>query len=398
MFGTNTLIQSDDIWMLTAFVIICAAAAILLEQKTKWGAKVTGPILGLGIALIASNIGIIPMSSPAFDVVSNYLVPVAVVLILFKADIRSIFGTTKKELIAFHIAAVGTVIGTIIGVLLFVGAMPAIREIAPAMCATYIGGSVNFVAMTEQFSPSGAITSAALVADNLVMAIFVLILTWMPGSKLFRRFFSHPYELHAEKNVKEGENKIASYWQPKAISLLDIALALATAFLIAAVSSNIADFVGARTGGIIQAFLGNQYVILTTLTLILASIFPNYFKRINGADELGTFFIYMFFVTIGIPASLMEVITKAPMLLVFCFVICAMNLLIVLIGGKLTKCSIEEIVIASDATLAGPSGTAALAIAKGWSGLVIPALLVGLWGYVIGNYCGIFIARIFGLI
>lgn len=394
----GTLIQSDNIWLLTAFVVVCAAAAVYLEQKTKWGSKVTGPILGLVIALIASNLGVIPMSSPAFDVVSNYLVPVAVVLILFKADIRSIFGTTKKELIAFHIAAVGTFIGTIVGVLLLAGIMPAIREIAPAMCATYIGGSINFVAMTQQFSPSGNITSAALVADNLVMAIFVLILTWIPGSKFFRKHFKHPYETLAEQGIAEGENKIASYWQPKPISLLDISLALATAFLIAALSSNLASFISVNTSGLIQAFFGNQYVILTTLTLILVSIFPNYFKNISGADEIGSFFIYMFFVTVGIPASLKEVITQAPLLLVFSFTICTINLLFALIGGKITKCSIEEIVIASDATLAGPSGTAALAIAKGWNKLIIPALLVGLWGYVIGNYCGVFIAQIFGLV
>ncbi len=394
----GTLIQSENIWLLTAFVVVCAAAAVYLEQKTKWGSKVTGPILGLVIALIASNLGVIPMSSPAFDVVSNYLVPVAVVLILFKADIRSIFGTTKKELIAFHIAAVGTFIGTIVGVLLLAGIMPAIREIAPAMCATYIGGSINFVAMTQQFSPSGNITSAALVADNLVMAIFVLILTWIPGSKFFRKHFKHPYETLAEQGIAEGENKIASYWQPKPISLLDISLALATAFLIAALSSNLASFISVNTSGLIQAFFGNQYVILTTLTLILVSIFPNYFKNISGADEIGSFFIYMFFVTVGIPASLKEVITQAPLLLVFSFTICTINLLFALIGGKITKCSIEEIVIASDATLAGPSGTAALAIAKGWNKLIIPALLVGLWGYVIGNYCGVFIAQIFGLV
>ena len=52
----GTLIQSDNIWLLTAFVVVCAAAAVYLEQKTKWGSKVTGPILGLVIALIASNL------------------------------------------------------------------------------------------------------------------------------------------------------------------------------------------------------------------------------------------------------------------------------------------------------------------------------------------------------
>jgi uncharacterized membrane protein len=33
-----------------------------------------------------------------------------------------------------------------------------------------------------------------------------------------------------------------------------------------------------------------------------------------------------------------------------------------------------------------------MCVTKGWSDLIAPALLVGVWGYVLGNYCGIFLA------
>ena len=39
---------------------------------------------------------------------------------------------------------------------------------------------------------------------------------------------------------------------------------------------------------------------------------------------------------------------------------------------------------------------AVLAIAKGWQAMVVPALLVGTLGYVIGNYYGIFIGTFLG--
>jgi uncharacterized membrane protein len=32
-----------------------------------------------------------------------------------------------------------------------------------------------------------------------------------------------------------------------------------------------------------------------------------------------------------------------------------------------------------------------MAIAKGWTKLVTPAILVGVWGYAIGNYVGMFV-------
>ncbi|WP_156112602.1 DUF819 family protein, partial [Halobacillus sp. BBL2006] len=36
----------------------------------------------------------------------------------------------------------------------------------------------------------------------------------------------------------------------------------------------------------------------------------------------------------------------------------------------------------------GPTTAAAMAIAKGWTKLVIPILLVGTLGYIVGNYIG----------
>jgi len=43
---------------------------------------------------------------------------------------------------------------------------------------------------------------------------------------------------------------------------------------------------------------------------------------------------------------------------------------------------------------------AAIAISKGWSALVFPSVLAGIWGYVIGNYLGFaggkLLGRLFG--
>jgi uncharacterized membrane protein len=34
-----------------------------------------------------------------------------------------------------------------------------------------------------------------------------------------------------------------------------------------------------------------------------------------------------------------------------------------------------------------------MAISKGWSNLIFPALLAGLWGYVIGTFVGILVTE-----
>ena len=121
-------------------------------------------------------------------------------------------------------------------------------------------------------------------------------------------------------------------------------------------------------------------MIMPTLTMLLATIKPEFMGNIGGAQEIGTFLIHIFFAVIGVPASIYLIVTQAPLLLVFCAIIVGMNM----------------ICIASNANIGGPTTAAALAIAKGWQAMVVPALLVGTLGYVIGNYYGIFIGTFLG--
>lgn len=125
--------------------------------------------------------------------------------------------------------------------------------------------------------------------------------------------------------------------------------------------------------------------------VVLASLFPKFFSSLRGAQEIGTFLIYIFFVVIGCPADLWSVIKNAPLLFLFCGIIAAINILFTIGVGKIFKLPIEELTVSSNANLGGPSSAAAMAVAKGYNDLIIPAILVGLWGYMIGTPLGLII-------
>ena len=140
--------------------------------------------------------------------------------------------------------------------------------------------------------------------------------------------------------------------------------------------------------GLIISLITDKYLLLTTITFVVVSIFKNSFENLNGSQELGTYCIYLFFVVIGIPASISLIVTKAPLLFVFVFIIAMVNLAITMGIGKLFKFNVEEVVLACNANIGGPTTAAALAISKGWTNLVGPILVIGTVGYVIGNYVG----------
>ena len=57
---------------------------------------------------------------------------------------------------------------------------------------------------------------------------------------------------------------------------------------------------------------------------------------------------------------------------------------------------LEDIILASNANIGGPTTAAGMAISLGWTRLVGPCMLVGTFGYVIGTWLGIIIGSILG--
>ena len=204
----------------------------------------------------------------------------------------------------------------------------------------------------------------------------------------------------------ENEKKsggAGSYWKPKKVSLQDIAAVFAVSAFVVAVSSTLAGWFSSvipKDGfllTLLNGFLGNQYLLITTLTMVLATLFPKKIGRLAGAEEIGTYLIHVFFAVIGVPASLSLILTKAPLLLVFCMIIVGMNMLFSFVSGWLLRFSNEEIAIASNANIGGPTTAAAMAVARGWEDLIVPAVLTGTLGYVLGNYYGILAGTWIGL-
>lgn len=139
----------------------------------------------------------------------------------------------------------------------------------------------------------------------------------------------------------------------------------------------------------IHTLVTNKYVLITGTSLAAATLFHRSLSRVNGPEELGGYLLYLFLFVIGLPADLKSVLFNVPLFFVFCAIIALTNLGVTLILGKLLHHHLEELLVCVNATLGGPPTAAAMAISKGWDKLVLPALLIGVWGYVIGTPLGV---------
>lgn len=386
------LIQPGNAWPIWAFVIVGTALCIYLEQTRRWAAKLSGPVLALLVGMFLSNLRILPLSSPSHDVVEDYLVPIAIPLLLFRANILKILRGTGSMFLAFHIAGVGSVIGAFIAAYAFRGMFDRLPEVAGIMTGSYIGGGVNFVAIKNSYQISEQLTNPLLVADNFIMAGMFAVLLIIAGSRLFRRWYPHPHSLQGDK--EDVAALAARHWKRKDISLLDLAQALAIAFAVTAVSMLLTSaWKGHVESRIIQSIFANPFVLITFLTVGVATLGHRWMEKIQGAEEIGMYLLYLFFFVIGLKADLIEVVQKVPVLFGFCLVMAVTNLVFTLVVGKLFRLNLEELLLSVNATLGGAPSAAAMAISRGWSNLVLPGLLGGIWGYVIGTFVGILVTE-----
>ena len=391
-----SLIAADNAWLMWMMVAFLGAFSLWAEQKTKWGAKVGMAIVAIFGTMLLVNIRVLPSSSPTYSAVSGYVLPLSIPLLLFQCDLKRILKESGRLFLVFHIASLGTMVGAIIAGFIFKD-MPDIGGIVAMEIGAHVGGTVNLVACGNAFELDQAYISACAIAANLLVAVLMVGLGTATDTKWVRKTFPHPHVDAFEANIVEGAGSTSEqYWKPKNVTLLSLAMAMATTFVICGVGNEIAKFF--KSLGLPQIFdqlLGSIYLIICTITIVLVTLFPKFFQKLEGAEELGTYMIAMYFVTIGGAADLKQLLQVGPAILASIVFITVGNLGFLFGFARIFKWNWEDICNASCATIGGPTTAAAFSINRGWNAMIVPGILVGLWGYSIGNYVGIIAGNIF---
>lgn len=372
----TTLIASDNHWMLWAILFIVAWFGLWAE-KTRWGSKLSAVVISIIGTFLLSNFNIIPSTAAAYDIVWSYLVPLAIPLLLFKANIKRIIKEAGPTLAAFVFGGIGTAIGTLIAfVLVPLGEHD--WQLAAIFSSTYIGGSMNYVAAAEAVQlRAGDLLTAGIAADNLVMAAYFLLLFAIPGMKFLQKFYPNRHQENAKSIDAEDTG---NFNDENTLDIMDMSKALAIAGSVCAVGFLIQDAIRIN---------GSAILIITALVVTAASLFPSHLGAIKGADQIGTYMMQIFFAAIGASANIGVVLEYGPVLFLFAALILSIHLIFLLTAGKIFKLDLAELVIASNANMGGPTTAAAMAVARKWKDLVIPAILCGTLGYAIATFLGV---------
>lgn len=374
-----TLIAENDIFSLGAILLGLAWIGFYVDTHPI-GRKTSGVIWVLGCAMLLSNFKIIPFHAPAYDFVGGSLVPLAIPLLLFKADLRRIFRESGMVMVTFLIASVATVVGAVLGFYIL-----DLGEIGPKVAGVYaggyIGGAVNFLAVSEAVEMTKTEFAVSISASSVVSMIALMLLIAIPSIRWI--ISKVPSNFLDELNEQEKSDLVNT--DAPRLLLTHVTGAIALSFVICAAAQML--------GNALE--MSNYYILFITLiTLIVANLLPKLMNSLEGEFELGMLFMYIFFAAVGAGTNATQFLGSAFVLFIFGMTIILVHLALVLLAARLLKIDLAEAVVASGAALVGPSVTAAIAISRGWRTLVTPAIMCGVFGYAIATFIGVALSKI----
>ncbi len=351
-----------------------------------WAERFSAIIWIIFTSALCSNLGLIPTDAPVYGALIDFAVPFAVCVILFTVNLSDVRKAGGPMLAAFALASLGTILGVAAASLTLEPFLARILEtdswkLAGPYTGTYIGGSLNFFALWQGLEIGNPdLFAAANAVDNLTL--FPLYACWMVIPTLLAGRYVVAKRWQADTGDEEEE---AAVEKPRLVPV-QVATLFFLAVAVMAVSGWLETAIVDRVFPDLPSIL-----IVTTLALALGQLPP--VRRLQGAWEIGDLAFYVFFAAVGALINFYQAVVLSPILFLYVVIIMAVHMAVLYGGGRWLRMDVGVLTIASVATKAGPALVAPVAETKGWRHLVLPGIVVAMFGYALGNYIGYSVAQ-----
>ena len=344
-------------------------------------------------------------NSKLYYVASRYLLPCSLVLLTLSVDLREISKLGSKALIMFFAGTIGILLGGPISILMVKYLFPSIVEIDLASLAdgmttiagSWIGGGANQAAMMEVFNVDSEIFSKMVAVDIICANLWLAILLIGVNKN---KFIDNKILRADSSAIEVIKNRIESYNLSisKIPEIKDLIFIFSIGFGVTGFSHLIGEklsyYIGTNYPSLSSLSLTSSFfwlvIISTTLGVILS------FTKIrklegSGASKIGSLFIYILVLTIGLKMDLKAVFTD-PGLFLIGFIWLGFHILVLLITAKLIKAPFFYVAVGSQANVGGAASAPVVASAFHPS-LAAVGVLLAVFGYAVGTYaawlCGI---------
>ncbi|HQQ41004.1 MAG TPA: DUF819 family protein [Clostridia bacterium] len=332
---------------------------------------------------------VLPDTSIAMDI-SEILIPIAIPLILFSADLTSIKRLAKPMLNSFLLVCAAVVGVAVASYLLYRNLLPEAYKYAGMIVGLYTGGTPNLMAIGAALSVNDSHIVLANASDVVVGGVyFLLLISIMP--KLARKFLK-PFDAGAQTAAPEDatytEHLEKNFVPEKEPLSLKSLLRRVPIVLLGVLSLAIA-------AGLSLLITGGLNVVVIMLVVTSCGVGFSFIKPVRnapGSYTAGQYLILVFSFGIGLSFRFSAIKTESLIFLAMFATAQFGAILLHLILAKIFKIDADTALITSTAGIYGPAFIAPAADALKNREVVLPGLICGIFGYAIGNYLGIGVA------
>lgn len=359
---------------LLAFLFLVVAFTRFLEQQSDVLKKITSAVLCTLTGIVLANLGVIPHRSALYDGVFDLAIPYAIVLVVLASSLVDLKRAGPRLVLAFGLAGLGTFLGALLGGLVFARFVgEETWKLGGQFTGAFFGGGMNFAAIGAGLDVSSSLFAAGAVAINLTTV------PWLLAQIAFAKGFEHRY---APAPVLDGppsrdeEADPRGSWIGATVSITDLAV-------LAAIPLGVL-WLSRELNRMVEGF--PEVLWVTTLALVAAQL--PWLRRVQGSAFLSYFAMHLFFIVIGAQSVLSEVLAAGPSVLLFMLTTIVVHALVVFGAGYLLRFDMRTLSVASQAAVGGPGSALALSMSMSWSRLITPGIIIGIFGYALGNYLG----------
>ena len=369
-----------------AVLATVAAFFFWLEATTRWKVfNVFPPLLFFySTPLILSNTGVLPSTSPAYDVLNQFGLPVFITLLLLSVDVGAAVRIMGKGIFVMLLGTAGVIVGAPIGYFVVHSYLPpdAWKGFG-ALAGSWIGGTGNMAAVAGGLDTPPEIFGLAVLADNVVYVVWLPILL---GSKAFAERFNRWARVKEDRVAKmEAAAQAEASARVEQPLLMRHLLYLGALALIA---TAIAAWLAPKLPVIEPILSTSTWRVLIVTTIGIALSFTPA-RTLPKSHEVAMAIVYIFVAGMGARASLAG-LADAPAFLLGAFIWIFVHGAFCLAGAWLFRVDVHSAAIASAANVGG-AASAPVVAAYHRESLVPASILMALIGYAVGNY-GAFVA------
>lgn len=371
-----------------AFFLLAPVLVLFLEGKYSAVKKVGAVLICYVLGAVVGNIGILPEGAYEYqDWFTQLTVPIALPLILFSMDVKKWLAYSGSAIKSLLLGLFTVIAMIFLGFWIFKGSIDEIWKVAGMLTGIYTGGTPNMAAMKTALNVDTEVylmTHTYEVALGAIYLVFILSI----GQRVFLLFLK-PFKKAETGEIKVGKLNLEEEYESyegffKKKTFLPVLAAFGLSLLIFAGSYGLST--------LFPEEFSTAAIILLITTFGIAASFVKKINRIKKTFQTGMYIILIFCVVVSSMADVRQLVDISFDL--FWYVALAMygsHLLHALLA-RLFKIDADTVIISGSALICSPPFVPVVAGALKNRDVILTGLVVGIAGYAVGNYLGVFIA------